>query len=110
MPGSSKKVSVILKQNNELFAIWTSVIFIFYYTFKFFPISSILFSYPTNTNTDARVAYRKRNYLLQANIKAALYGIFVGRWQHTFPKIGGNMSSIDKTGSVDYRSPRKRMK
>ena len=42
-------------------------------------------------------------------LKAALYGIFVGRWQHTFPKIGGNMSSIDKTGSVDYRSPRNRI-
>ena len=41
-------------------------------------------------------------------LKAALYGIFVGRWQHTCPKIGGNMSSIDKTGSVDYRSPRKK--
>ena len=45
-----------------------------------------------------------------SNNKAALYGIFVGRWQHTCPKIGGNMSSIDKTGSVDYRSPRKRIK
>ena len=41
-------------------------------------------------------------------LKAALYGIFVGRWQHTFPKIGGNISSIDKTGSAYYRSPRKK--
>ena len=35
-----------------------------------------------------------------SSIKAALFGIFVGRWQHTFPKIGGNILSKDKTGSA----------
>ena len=59
--------------------------------------------------TEGKQPTRKGNLYLNLNLKAALYGIFVGRWQHTFPKIGGNISSIDKTGSAYYRSPRKKL-